>query len=256
MPVVALEKSKYEMDFKEPYNATLYKEILGQVDYPDGNNADYICTIKRFKSNNTQAYNPCMYAYQNYPNSGYTHFSVPHGVPKIWLFSRVNNNNGANEIILIGGRNSTGGPNDRLSIMDTTYGSTTNYLITNYVNLHAACISNTGTVYLSNATVIYKHSPGDTSLTTVHDFGTNEIRAIGFYNDTIGYVLRASGAIFKTTDGGSTWSVVAGGIASTNIGQFIFLGDENNYVLLDGDGKLFRTYDGGVVRYSITNFLL
>jgi photosystem II stability/assembly factor-like uncharacterized protein len=72
---------------------------------------------------------------------------------------------------------------------------------------------------------------------------TVELRAITFSSQNVGYIAADSGAVFKTTNGGTTWTRLTTGVSGT-IRALSFVND-NVGVAVGDAGAIIRTINGG-----------
>ena len=79
----------------------------------------------------------------------------------------------------------------------------------------------------------------DAGLVTAGDYS-----AIHFANANDGFAVAASGVVVKTDDGGTTWVTVTA-ITGTPTVVSVYTFDENNVMVGDNGGDLWRSWDGG-----------
>ncbi|MEO1896312.1 MAG: YCF48-related protein [Cycloclasticus sp.] len=77
-----------------------------------------------------------------------------------------------------------------------------------------------------------------------HRFWPDNLYAVEFVNDNVGFVGGYSGSLFKTEDGGETWSGVYMG--SNELIRHLSFVDESNGWGIGHRGSIFHTSDGGV----------
>lgn len=73
---------------------------------------------------------------------------------------------------------------------------------------------------------------------------TIEFRAIQFSSQNVGYIAADSGAVFKTTNGGMTWTRLTTTGVNTTLRAMSFVND-NVGVIVGDAGTILRTTDGG-----------
>jgi photosystem II stability/assembly factor-like uncharacterized protein len=72
---------------------------------------------------------------------------------------------------------------------------------------------------------------------------TQDLNAVHFVDEQVGYVVGVAGTILKTTDGGATWADVSPGL---NVDlQDLYFFDANTGVVVGAQGRIGRTTDGG-----------
>jgi photosystem II stability/assembly factor-like uncharacterized protein len=72
---------------------------------------------------------------------------------------------------------------------------------------------------------------------------TDNLRAVGFANVQVGYVLGENGVILKTTNAGNTWASLNSGTSHTLNGIHVF--NPNTVIVCGNNGLVLRTTDGG-----------
>lgn len=77
-----------------------------------------------------------------------------------------------------------------------------------------------------------------------HRFWPDNLYAVDFVNDKVGFIAGYSGSLFKTTDGGETWDGIYMG-ANELIRHLSFV-DESNGWGVGHRGSIFHTSDGGI----------
>lgn len=78
------------------------------------------------------------------------------------------------------------------------------------------------------------------------------LNCVFFLNDTLGWVGTQSGKIYRSTDAGATWTLMASGQTTTNYITAIQFVDENvGYASCYGGGKVLKSEDGGLTWVSV-----
>ncbi|MGB0887873.1 MAG: YCF48-related protein [Vicingaceae bacterium] len=80
---------------------------------------------------------------------------------------------------------------------------------------------------------------------------TEQIRAVHFVNNMVGWTVGASSEILKTIDGGATWNQVSYGVGSGY--NDIWFRDANNGFVLGDNGMLRKSTNGGASWQTITS---
>ena len=79
---------------------------------------------------------------------------------------------------------------------------------------------------------------------------TKNLRSVYFYNNSIGFIGSADTIIYKTTDGGSSWTTINSHIPYTDKTSFHFVNDLIGYVVCSngngGNCAIYKTNDGGL----------
>ncbi len=73
--------------------------------------------------------------------------------------------------------------------------------------------------------------------------GSSTLRSIEFANENIGWTTGNGGAMYKTTDGGTSWTAQSLGTSSPIYELHVF--DANKVIAFESGGKVFKTTDGG-----------
>lgn len=78
------------------------------------------------------------------------------------------------------------------------------------------------------------------------------LNCVFFLNDTLGWVGTQSGKIYRSTDAGATWTLMASGQSTSNYITAIQFVDENvGYASCYGGGKVLKSVDGGLTWTSV-----
>jgi len=78
------------------------------------------------------------------------------------------------------------------------------------------------------------------------------LNCVYFLNDTLGWVGTQTGKIYRSTDAGLTWALMASGQSTSNYITAIQFVDENvGYASCYGGGKVLKSLDGGLTWTSI-----
>lgn len=78
------------------------------------------------------------------------------------------------------------------------------------------------------------------------------LNCVFFLNDTLGWVGTQSGKIYRSTDAGVSWTLMASGQSTSNYFTAIQFVDENvGYASCYGGGKVLKSVDGGLTWSSI-----
>ncbi len=80
---------------------------------------------------------------------------------------------------------------------------------------------------------------------------TNTVNSVYFVNSNVGYLCTNGGLIYKTVNGGSTWSPAGSQSTSNNLNSVSFL-DEQKGIVVSDNGLILETVDGGV-NWNITS---
>ena len=78
----------------------------------------------------------------------------------------------------------------------------------------------------------------------------NSFNAVHFATKDVGFAVAESGVVVKTDDGGNTWSTVTA-ITGTPSVQCVFVFDEDNVIVGDDGGDIWRSFDSGVTWTSL-----
>lgn len=82
---------------------------------------------------------------------------------------------------------------------------------------------------------------------TTQDAGTvttEDYNAVHFANNNVGYAVADNGIVVKTDDGGDIWSAVTA-ITGTPDVLSVYTFDEDNVIVGDNGGDMWRSFDGG-----------
>lgn len=91
---------------------------------------------------------------------------------------------------------------------------------------------------------IYKSSTTSNTLTPYSSGSSNSINSVCFVNESIGFACGVSSGMYKTTDGGITWSSSSAGITGVDLTSVSFR-DQLNGMAGGKGGKVFVTVNGG-----------
>lgn len=90
---------------------------------------------------------------------------------------------------------------------------------------------------------------------TVQSFwnaGYGHLNCVFFINDTLGWIGTESGRIYRSTDAGATWTLMASGQSTSNyITDIHFVDTQIGYASAYGGGKVLKSIDGGLTWVSI-----
>ncbi|MBT8392668.1 MAG: choice-of-anchor J domain-containing protein [Ignavibacteria bacterium] len=100
--------------------------------------------------------------------------------------------------------------------------------------------------------VVYSTDFGETwGIATFSDSMTQDVNDMNFFGSIFtGYLCGDEGRIYKTTDGGETWTFVSE--PTTLELEVIYFFDENNGFTFGDDGAAFKTTDGGATWATLT----
>ncbi len=119
---------------------------------------------------------------------------------------------------------------------DTAYTLTNSYYWPN----SDITFSNNLTAYaIVNNLLVKTTDFGNTWGTTIFN---NNLKAINFPSDSIGYIIGYTSSIYKTTNAGNTWNQLITGITSPS--SLFFVNDTVGYI--SHDSSIFKTTNGGV----------
>lgn len=99
-------------------------------------------------------------------------------------------------------------------------------------------------VALSISTTSLANANGTSSDGKFHRFWPDNLYAVEFVNDKLGFVAGYSGSLFKTEDAGETWSAIYMGVSEL-VRQMSFV-DEKNGWAVGHRGSILHTADGGL----------
>ncbi len=87
---------------------------------------------------------------------------------------------------------------------------------------------------------------------TSSSFGVQTNNCVFFINDTLGWIGRQDGRIYRSTDGGATWNLMQSGQSTSNyITAIRFVDTQVGYASCYGGGKVLKSIDGGLTWTSI-----
>lgn len=134
----------------------------------------------------------------------------------------------------------------------TSWGET-RYIST--YNLRSICFTNKDTGFVvgevGNAGIIMKTTDRGATWTEIISGTTpGPIYSVFFLNDTLGYTAGSFGRIYKTVNGGVTWSLQSSG-SSLGLQDLYFTSVDTGYVV-GGDNKVRRTFNGGTTWTAFT----
>ena len=78
---------------------------------------------------------------------------------------------------------------------------------------------------------------------------TKYLTGIYFYDSNIGFIGTADAAIFKTTNGGATWTEINTGTQGLQIRSFLFVNNAEGYMMCNNNGGIswiYKTKNGGL----------
>lgn len=104
---------------------------------------------------------------------------------------------------------------------------------------------------LSSGYIVFSSDGGVTWST--QDAGTattEDYNAVHFASKDVGFAVAANGIVVKTDDGGNTWTTVTA-ITGTPSVQCVFVFDEDNVIVGDDGGDIWRSFDSGVTWTSL-----
>lgn len=87
---------------------------------------------------------------------------------------------------------------------------------------------------------------------TSSSFGVQTNNCVFFINDTLGWIGRQDGRIYRSIDGGATWDQMQSGQSTSNyITAIQFVDTQVGYASCYGGGKVLKSIDGGLTWTSI-----
>jgi photosystem II stability/assembly factor-like uncharacterized protein len=93
---------------------------------------------------------------------------------------------------------------------------------------------------------VYRTSDGFETITGVQNPTFGELSCVHFVNDTLGWVGSLTGKIFRSTDGGVSWTQMNSGQSTSNFMTAIqFLDTQTGYASCSG-GEMLKSTDGGL----------
>lgn len=104
---------------------------------------------------------------------------------------------------------------------------------------------------LSGGYIVFSSDGGATW--TTQDAGTattEDYNAVHFASTEHGFAVASTGVVVKTDDGGETWSIVTA-ITGTPSVQCVYTFDEDNVIVGDENGDIWRSFDSGVTWTSL-----
>lgn len=100
-------------------------------------------------------------------------------------------------------------------------------------------------IYILLSGVIKVYSQGNNDPWILQTSGTtSELRSVCFVDQDIGWVVGSSGAIHKTTDGGSNWKKQNSG-TSSKLKSVCFINNSIGYAVGERKGTILKTSNGG-----------
>ncbi|MGB3018903.1 MAG: hypothetical protein WBC65_13930, partial [Ignavibacteria bacterium] len=100
-------------------------------------------------------------------------------------------------------------------------------------------------VWLStSAGKIYKSSTSSTTLTPYSTGVSTSLNSLYFVNELTGFVCGDNSSIYKTVDGGITWTTSSTGVSGTDLNSVSFK-DAQNGIVGGTNGKVYITINGG-----------
>ncbi|MEO9476292.1 MAG: YCF48-related protein [Cyclobacteriaceae bacterium] len=113
-------------------------------------------------------------------------------------------------------------------------------------------LDSAGNIWFVGGSVYKASSSNYTSQTRIttpgYEIGFNgdEEYAVDFTNDQIGYITGPNDFIYKTTDGGQTWSNLTSGTTDKDFREIAFISNDDGFVLFDDStNEYLYTDDGG-----------
>lgn len=114
----------------------------------------------------------------------------------------------------------------------------------NSENLHwVASYANDVWIAGSNGN-IHKTGKTNSTVSTVNSGSGSDVNSVTFINSSNGYLCGDNGTVYKTLDGGESWTPSNSGIANVKLNSISFIDDLKGVVVGDG-GKIYTTVDGG-----------
>ena len=105
---------------------------------------------------------------------------------------------------------------------------------------------------VSTGGYIFFSSDGGISWTPQDSAGitTGDYFAVNFADENVGYAVAAAGIVAKTDDGGATW-VATTVVTGTPDIFCVYVWDEDNVIIGDDEGTIWRSFDAGVTWSSL-----
>ncbi len=101
--------------------------------------------------------------------------------------------------------------------------------------------------------IVFRGSTASPNVLTPSFLGDGvELNDVFFLNSNDGFVCGDGGKVYKTNDGGTTWSLISTGIAAVNLNAISF-SDANNGVVVGNNGAIYITNNGGTSWTSETS---
>jgi len=105
---------------------------------------------------------------------------------------------------------------------------------------------------------IHKTGKTNSAVSTFTTGSTSNVNSITFVNNSIGYICGDNGTVYKTLNGGESWSLSNSGIAGVSLNSISFL-DEMKGVVVGDEGYAYLTDNGGMTwtaQEMVTNYNL
>ena len=126
--------------------------------------------------------------------------------------------------------------------------ATTSIMAVHFLNANTGFIAGSA----SGARFIRKTINGGTTWTVVTPAGMSSTPyAMGFFDGTTGITSGVSGTIYRTTDGGNTWSAITSGTTSSL--YTLAIADANTAIICGTNGVILRTADKGATWTPVTS---
>jgi photosystem II stability/assembly factor-like uncharacterized protein len=91
---------------------------------------------------------------------------------------------------------------------------------------------------------IYKTEKVNSAISTYNVGANIVINSVYFVNSNLGFVCGNGGKVYKTIDGGVSWTLSSNGLSTTDLNSISFL-DDNKGAVVGNNGSFYTTGDGG-----------
>jgi len=98
---------------------------------------------------------------------------------------------------------------------------------------------------------IYKTQKNNSPINTITTGITSSVNSINFISETLGFFCGDNGIVYKSIDGGLTWTLINTGIPSVKLNSVSFL-DEQKGIVVGDNGTAYVTANGGT-SWSLEN---
>ncbi|MEZ4808261.1 MAG: T9SS type A sorting domain-containing protein [Flavobacteriales bacterium] len=94
---------------------------------------------------------------------------------------------------------------------------------------------------------VYRTTDAFTTVTGTNNPVYGTFQSVHFVNDTLGWAGTQTGRIYRSTDGGATWTLMQSGLSSgTAVLRIQFLDVEVGYASCSGSNRVIKSTDGGL----------